>query len=985
MRRPGTFRSSYDAFLSYSHAADGMLAPALQHGLHRLGKPWNRVRALRVFRDQGSLAANPDLWTTIEEALKNTRFFILLASPESARSVWVRREIAFWQAHRGPATMLIVLTGGEIVWEHNETDFDWERTTALPDILQGWFKAEPLWADLRWASSEPELSLRHGGFREAVGMLAAAVHGIPKDELDSEDVRQYAMAVRLRRLGVTALAVLLALAVAMAYNANVQRLEAEKQQRLAEDQRHLAEEQRRLATVRALQAEAQNLRDADPRTSIRLSLAALRIKPTPETQEGLLATLQRTRLAGSSVAGARKADVAGFSRDGTLLATADTGDDDHAVYLWDTSDAARPRQLAKLSGHADPVSSLAFSADHRLLVTVANAIGQERSSLTLWDLANRTRPRRVQSWTHLDDAQAAAFSPDGRTMAVVAGSAKGTLELWDVAKPSAPSRLTRPVKAFDAQTVVFSPDGRTLVTASGVITAKDDSLSPGSFTHHTGWTVWDVSDLRHPKAVAQRPLFGGTASFSPTAPVLAVTRANRLTLWDLSEPRNPRQLTALDHKEQLESVAFSPDGRFLAAGLLDNTAILRDVSDPAHPGKPIPLGLHEQPVGAIAFSPDGRTVNLADRSGAITRWLVTSRAPHRAATLPAGAFPTASAFSPDGRTFAVGGYDGKVLLWDTSDPAHPRKRSQLTGHLQRAETVSFNRDGTVLAVGSSAGSIGQKGKITLWGTSDPGAPRRLAEISPKSGVEAVAISPRGPILAVAGGELWSPTWVGLWNMADPRKPVRTTLLDPFESFGLSTPAVFGPDGTTLALPDSLWDVSNPSAPVLLPIQHGPDSSSPLDESYSYAAFRADGREMATANSSGISLWSVNRVGGPRLLSSVPAPDISALDIHPQGRLLVTGSTAGRVVLWHVSGSAPPTAMTVLTDTTAEIADVRFNRDGQTLAVTIDSGTVELWKLGAAPAIAADPTGMACTIVGSGLSQDDWEDDVPGLPYERTCP
>ncbi|MDQ3698882.1 MAG: hypothetical protein M3373_12810 [Gemmatimonadota bacterium] len=41
----------YDAFISYSHALDGTLAPALQSALHRFAKPWYRLRARRVFRD----------------------------------------------------------------------------------------------------------------------------------------------------------------------------------------------------------------------------------------------------------------------------------------------------------------------------------------------------------------------------------------------------------------------------------------------------------------------------------------------------------------------------------------------------------------------------------------------------------------------------------------------------------------------------------------------------------------------------------------------------------------------------------------------------------------------------------------------------------------------------------------------------------------------------------------------------------------------
>ena len=57
---------TYEAFISYSHAADGRLAPTLQTGLHRFAKPWYRLRAMRVFRDETTLATSPELWPSIE-------------------------------------------------------------------------------------------------------------------------------------------------------------------------------------------------------------------------------------------------------------------------------------------------------------------------------------------------------------------------------------------------------------------------------------------------------------------------------------------------------------------------------------------------------------------------------------------------------------------------------------------------------------------------------------------------------------------------------------------------------------------------------------------------------------------------------------------------------------------------------------------------------------------------------------------------------
>jgi hypothetical protein len=123
---------AFDAFISYSHAADGQLAAALQKGLHRFAKPLFKLRAVRVFRDETTLAMTPKLWPEIEKALRASRFFILMADPRSTQSEWVQKEVACWLDVKGANQILIVWTGGELVWDKLKMDFDWDRTTAVP-------------------------------------------------------------------------------------------------------------------------------------------------------------------------------------------------------------------------------------------------------------------------------------------------------------------------------------------------------------------------------------------------------------------------------------------------------------------------------------------------------------------------------------------------------------------------------------------------------------------------------------------------------------------------------------------------------------------------------------------------------------------------------------------------------------------------------------------------------------------------------------
>jgi hypothetical protein len=167
---------SYDAFISYSHAADGRLAPAVQRGLERFGRPWHRVRALNVFRDVSGLGVTEALWPRIQDAIRRSRHFLLLASPQAADSRWVVREIG--ERKRSNDSILIVLTQGDIVWDDERGDFDWKRTNALPPVLGRHFKHEPLHLDLRWAASRDDLSLSHPRFRDAIASLGAAIRGV---------------------------------------------------------------------------------------------------------------------------------------------------------------------------------------------------------------------------------------------------------------------------------------------------------------------------------------------------------------------------------------------------------------------------------------------------------------------------------------------------------------------------------------------------------------------------------------------------------------------------------------------------------------------------------------------------------------------------------------------------------------------------------------------------------------------------------------
>ena len=138
--------AGYDGFISYSHKQDAVLGPMLQTNLERFAKPWYRIRALRIFLDTADLGANPGLWPSIEDGLRSSQWFILLASADAAASKWVNREAQWWIDHGSRDRLLVVGTSPGLDWD--ERKGDWAASAPVPSALRGAFHDEPHWVDL---------------------------------------------------------------------------------------------------------------------------------------------------------------------------------------------------------------------------------------------------------------------------------------------------------------------------------------------------------------------------------------------------------------------------------------------------------------------------------------------------------------------------------------------------------------------------------------------------------------------------------------------------------------------------------------------------------------------------------------------------------------------------------------------------------------------------------------------------------------------
>jgi len=254
-----------------------------------------------VFHDNTGLSTNPHLWGSIESALNGSEWFVLLASPNAARSEWVAREVTTWLTNKPLDHILIVVTDGDIGFLPG-AGVDTSVTTCLPEALIDALDNEPRWLDMRWARTDAQLDLRNGRFRAAVADLAAPIHGVAKDDLEGEDVRQQKRAKRLATIGVTAVVMLAVVSLVAAIAAIDQQREASAQRDkataaaiVANDQRREAAAQSDRATSRALAAQAAAISPSDIDLGLLLGVEGYRRDPSLDTTTGLLAALDNAK------------------------------------------------------------------------------------------------------------------------------------------------------------------------------------------------------------------------------------------------------------------------------------------------------------------------------------------------------------------------------------------------------------------------------------------------------------------------------------------------------------------------------------------------------------------------------------------------------------------------------------------------------------------------------------------------------------------
>ncbi len=641
-----------------------------------------------------------------------------------------------------------------------------------------------------------------------------------------------------------------------------------------------------------------------------------------------------------------------FSPDGKKLAA---GTFDCAVELYRIEG-----DVAKLDGFwkdlGEPINALGFQRNERGDLVAGNWAGR---------LLFFHTPQLEGVQLDCGKIFTMAFSPDGSTLAVAGES--GAIHLYDIES----GRKLATLKGHEnsVESLDFSPDGKHLASASWDKTVR----------------VWEVPSGREERRFAHSTHERLAVRFSPDGKMLACSDGQHemrhfepipdisVQLWDWKERTLLHSLRG--HTNCVYTLAFSPDGKTLASGSMDQTIKLWDTATgqlretivPGETGTALQVGtvsINRNLANLVAEMSQAEPPTAAVPS--------TAAVAPTAAVLPTPAVPPTAAASNSG--FAArpaGGHvsprrQGSVggrLFARREGPDHQRVRRYVaalglthpapqSGSLESFEVERLPKSGTKpgSSYGASAIAFAPDGKlfatadwdhtVSLWDAEG----NALAILKGHSdGVRAVAFSPDGKLLASGS---WDKT-VKIWNVAS-QQVVHSLPPQPEPVNAVA----FSPDGKLLAIGTGDWRTENPGEVELFDPATGKHVSnawhSPRE--VKALAFSPDGKRLAIAHAAPrtdprggavavVGVGSPAEPGGP-LTCPTGATSVA---FSPDGKILSAGLWNGRIRLWDATTLHPLVPPRVPAHS-AMIFDLVFAPDGKHIATASKDGTVKIWSL-----------------------------------------
>ncbi|HEX5901944.1 MAG TPA: BTAD domain-containing putative transcriptional regulator [Actinomycetota bacterium] len=590
--------------------------------------------------------------------------------------------------------------------------------------------------------------------------------------------------------------------------------------------------------------------------------------------------------------------------------------------------------------------------------------------------------------------ESVAYSPDGRTLAVGGDAA---LRLLDART----GEQLAQVKSDGVWRVAFTKDGSRLVTLYEAGARTDARI-----------TIRDATTLRPIGPSIEPDAFeGAVVGFRDAAPHFALTPDDRslvtvsedgeLAVWDL---RGGQKTRTLRIETGLHALALSPDGRTAAVGIEGG---IQFVDLPSGEVRTATGSLGGRPTWLL-FSPLGETVVSTNPDGTVTLWDVGSAAPRE--TLR-GHWNSAQqpVFSPDGKTLYTVSHDGSAIAWGMTGEgglARPfrftsDRKSAIVPARYEGHPGEFSPDGRLIAVGL------QGRGIALLDV------RQLTPVGPPllgtgGEVKSLAFSPDGRTLAASAfGNV-----ITLWDV-DSRSRLHSDQTERDNAFDGWPGLDFSPNGRMLAVTFEsgvrLLDVTTGASLREIGAGRGnPDFSAdgtmvatalgfrggavvrdvatgapittvdrlPGDSPDFFVALSPDGRTLAMGGGHPVVRLVDVRTGTLLHELDLAGTGAFSLEFSPDGRTLAVSGFESGASLWDVATGSQygPTLTAGSGRTTLDVSP-----DGHHLLTAASNGEGAVWDI--------DPESWkqrACTIANRTLTREEWEEFLPGRPYDPAC-